>query len=212
MPLDFDYRYVALWEPGDPPPDLFAFLTQCGDLNPAQQLAVLLADQPRRWQTEQALTVEDYLARLPDLAERPRRQAATGDRGIPARQSSRHVPRASTSSPPAFADISDALRGKLSERLSSDNAKERRKFTTTQTYISDSIVGDRADWKIPTDSSVGRRSVWSCLSGIRRRTPTASRHQSPHRRAIPEARRCRSLSCRSSHRRQFGSSAHRARA
>lgn len=142
MPLDFDDQYRALWEPGNPPPDVFAFLAQCGDLNPAQQLAVLLADQPRRWQTDRALTVEEYLARLPDLAGDPdiKLQLAVGE--FQARQNSDTSP-AVDEFTARFSDISDVLRSKLSELVSGDDGEKQSKFTATETFISDSTIGDQ---------------------------------------------------------------------
>ena len=62
--IEFD----ALWESGDSPPDVFAFLDQHDPSDTAAVLSVLRLDQQRRWKTPHPLTVEEYLAHFPELA------------------------------------------------------------------------------------------------------------------------------------------------
>ncbi len=61
-----------LWESSSPPPDIFAFIERHDGHDPAALLALLQIDQQFRWKTDQPLRVEDYLARLPQLADDPR--------------------------------------------------------------------------------------------------------------------------------------------
>ena len=71
MPQDLEKLFEALWESNDSPPDLFAFLDQHNGSDATDKLDVLLEDQQHRWQTGNPLKVEDYLARLPELASVP---------------------------------------------------------------------------------------------------------------------------------------------
>src|SRR5262245_44411680 len=73
--------FASLWEAGDSPPDVFAFLGQHADATLDDRLEVLLADQAQRWRRGLELTAEEYLARIPGLAEIPeaRLQLAVGE-------------------------------------------------------------------------------------------------------------------------------------
>ena len=64
-------RFDALWESSDSPPDVFAFLDQRNASDASEMIAVLLQDQQHRWQTDQPLKVEDYLAHFPSLVDHP---------------------------------------------------------------------------------------------------------------------------------------------
>ena len=81
MPQDLAKQFGALWESSDSPPDIFAFLEQHNGSDATDKLAVLLQDQQHRWKTDQPLKVEDYLARLPELASDPdiKLQLAVGE-------------------------------------------------------------------------------------------------------------------------------------
>ena len=60
-------QFEQLWSSATVPPDVFSFLRQQNTADSDGWLAVLLADQHRRWLTARPLTVEDYLAGLPNL-------------------------------------------------------------------------------------------------------------------------------------------------
>ncbi len=62
-------QFEALWESSKTPPDVFAFVQQHNGLDASDILAILLQDQRHRWQTDQPLKVEDYLAHFADLAD-----------------------------------------------------------------------------------------------------------------------------------------------
>jgi hypothetical protein len=81
MPHNLAKLFEALWASSDSPPDLFAFLEQHNGSDAADKLAVLLQDQQHRWKTDQPLRVEEYLARLPELASDPdiKLQLAVGE-------------------------------------------------------------------------------------------------------------------------------------
>jgi len=59
-------QFEQLWDSAAVPPDVFSFLKQ-QPVDSQQWLAVLLADQQRRWATHSPWKVEDYLLGLPDL-------------------------------------------------------------------------------------------------------------------------------------------------
>ena len=114
MPQDLAEQFEALWESGNSPPDLFAFLEQHNGLDATDKLAVLLQDQQHRWKSDKPLKVEDYLARLPELTSNPdcKLQLAVGE--FQARQNGGTSPNVDGFTS-RFSDISEELRSKLSE-------------------------------------------------------------------------------------------------
>ncbi len=153
-------QYEQLWNSGEPSPDVFAFLQQHGLADAGQVLAVLVCDQQRRWRTANALLVEDYLARLPDL---PRNidwklQLAIGEFQA-RRETDRPLSQHEISS--RFADISDTLRDRLKE-LTPDAAglletviKHEDGASLTVTYISSSAIGDERKGRYRLDRVLG---------------------------------------------------------
>ncbi|MDA0285200.1 MAG: serine/threonine-protein kinase, partial [Planctomycetota bacterium] len=132
-------QFEALWESSDSPPDVFSFFQQHNGAADEDVLAVLLADQNLRWITDQPLKVEEYLARLPELADDPdiKLQLAVGE--FQARQAAETEPNIDEYTS-RFGDISDQLRSRLSELASGENGQEDR-FIPTKTDISDQTVG-----------------------------------------------------------------------
>ncbi|MDA1166238.1 MAG: SUMF1/EgtB/PvdO family nonheme iron enzyme, partial [Planctomycetota bacterium] len=132
-------QFEALWESSDSPPDVFSFFQQHNGAADEDVLAVLLADQNLRWITDQPLKVEEYLARLPELADDPdiKLQLAVGE--FQARQAAGTEPNIDGYTS-RFGDISDQLRSRLSELASGENGQEDR-FIPTKTDISDQTVG-----------------------------------------------------------------------
>jgi hypothetical protein len=61
-------EFAALLEANAAPPVVFAFLAERSGASLAEKVAVVLADQERRWTSDRPHTVEEYLDRLPDLA------------------------------------------------------------------------------------------------------------------------------------------------
>ena len=60
-------QFEQLWNSASAPPDVLSFLKQQHTADSDELLAVLRADQQRRWLTGRPLRVEDYLAGLPEL-------------------------------------------------------------------------------------------------------------------------------------------------
>ena len=118
MPQDLARQFEALWESSNSPPDLFAFLEKHNGSDATEKIDVLLRDQQHRWKTDQPLEVEDYLARLPELASDPdsKLQLAVGE--FQARQNGDTSPNIDEFIS-RFADLGDSLRSKLSELLES---------------------------------------------------------------------------------------------
>ncbi len=117
MPHELAKQFEALWESSDSPPDVFAFLEQHNGSDSTGILAILLTDQQHRWQTDSPFKVEDYLARIPNLASDPdiKLQLAVGE--FQARQNgdtSLNIDEFTS----RFSDLGDALRSKLSELVS----------------------------------------------------------------------------------------------
>ena len=144
-------QFEALWESGDSPPDVFAFLQQHHGSDASDILAVLLQDQRHRWQTDQPLKVEDYLAQFPDLADDPdcKLNLAVGE--FQARQNGESSPSVDEFAS-RFADIRDSLRIKLSALASASEVTvahaeevasptERRQADLSVTFLSDATAG-----------------------------------------------------------------------
>jgi len=110
-------QFEALWESNDSPPDLFAFLEQNNGSDATDKLAILLEDQRHRWKSDKPLKVEEYLARLPELASDQdiKLQLAVGE--FQARQNGDTSPNIDEFTS-RFSDISEELRSKLSELAS----------------------------------------------------------------------------------------------
>ena len=124
-------KLQALWDSADSLPDVFGFLEQHADSELEAKLAVLRVDQQRRWKTDEPLKVEDYLARLPDLADSACKvELAVGE--FKARQNSESSPSVEEYLS-RFSDISDTLRQKLAD---SDTIREKLHFATTETFDS----------------------------------------------------------------------------
>jgi serine/threonine protein kinase len=60
-------QFIALWEAGDSPPDVFRFLEEHSEAPHDEQVAVLLVDQTRRWRSGAARQVEEYLEKCPEI-------------------------------------------------------------------------------------------------------------------------------------------------
>jgi len=60
-------EYVKLCEESSRQPDVFEFLSKIEELAPREKLDVILVDQFNRWKHNQAIPVEHYLQRLPEL-------------------------------------------------------------------------------------------------------------------------------------------------
>ncbi len=186
MPLDFDDRYLALWQLDDTIPDVFAYLAQCGPLSPAQQLAVVLADQGQRWQIDRAVSVEAYLARLPVLASDPdiKMQLAIGE--FIARRSRGTVPdiEAFVS---RFPDICETLRSRLTELLSFGRRTKWEEETVTQTIVRDTAPGDHRIGRYRVVRVLGEGAFGRVYLGfdeelqrqVAIKVPTAGRFQKP---------------------------------
>ena len=135
-------KFEPLWDSGDGPPDVFAFLSKHADSKPSEVIAVLLHDQQHRWQTDAPLKVEDYLARLPDLASDPdcKLQLAVGEfqnrlNGDTSPSIGEFTSR--------FSDISDHLRSRLSELASGENREDKFELTNTESFISDKTIATK---------------------------------------------------------------------
>lgn len=60
-------EYVQLCGESSRQPDVFAFLSETNALQPREKLDVILVDQFYRWKNNQAIPVEHYLQRLPEI-------------------------------------------------------------------------------------------------------------------------------------------------
>ncbi len=145
-------QFAALWESSDSPPDVFTFLQQHQGSDAADILAVLLQDQRHRWQTDQPLKVEAYLAHFPDLADDPDCQLNLAVGEFQARQNGETSPDIAEFAS-RFADIRDSLRIKLSALASASDLTvagaeqvapqtEIRQSKLSVTFLSDSAVDD----------------------------------------------------------------------
>jgi len=121
---------------------VFVFLDEHAESELSQKLAVLLQDQQFRWQTGSPLMVEDYLARIPELASDPDIKLTLAVGEFQARRDVDSLPSVGEFTA-RFADISDTLRSKLSE-LSPDDINDvlQLEATITRSYDSGSTVAE----------------------------------------------------------------------
>jgi len=138
-------EFAVLWETGDTPPDVFAFLRDVADPTHQDTLAALLVDQSHRWQTEQPLSVEEYLKAFPDLAsdQDAKIKLAVGE--FKARSDSGQSPSVEAFVA-RFADLGDSLRSRLSSAPSAGHepveAGDKHPVTTTETHQSASTASE----------------------------------------------------------------------
>jgi eukaryotic-like serine/threonine-protein kinase len=194
---------AAQWELNGSPPDVFSFLEQHADSGIEQKLALLLKDQQYRWKTDQPILVEDYLARLPDLATDSNLllELAVGE--FQARLNGETKPSIDEFTS-RFSDLGDSLKSKLSELISDscDNgslaylATEAHdsssriaddRIATTQTFISEKTIGDQQVGRYRLVRLLGEGSfgrVWLGFDQELRRqvaikVPTPERFETP---------------------------------
>lgn len=132
MDVGLTQHLAALWESGDAPPDVFSLLALHGGLSAEQTLALVLTDQRYRWNSDQPLTVEDYLNRLPELATQTeaKLQLIVGE----------FASRASGGAPPRidefaerFAELGEMLQSALAQ---ASNEKGSAEFLATEAHSS----------------------------------------------------------------------------
>ena len=164
MPSPLAEQFQSLWKSNGSSPDVFAFLEQHVDSKPEAKLAVLRCDQQHRWKTDQPLKVEEYFARIPDLAEDSdcKLELAVGE--FQARQNGSTTP-SIEEFVSRFPDISDTLRKKLSESATSKDAERPQpKVTPTETFDTKEIQQRMGRYRLLRDSR--RRGLWDGLLGV----------------------------------------------
>lgn len=135
-------QFRTLWTNSDSPPDVFVFLDEHDESELSQKLAVLLQDQQFRWQTGSPLMVEDYLARIPELASDPDIKLTLAVGEFQARRDVDSSPSVGEFTA-RFADISDTLRSKLSELSPGDISDALQlEATITRSFDSGSTVAN----------------------------------------------------------------------
>jgi serine/threonine protein kinase/formylglycine-generating enzyme required for sulfatase activity len=138
-------EFEALWESGDPPPDVFAYLERHPDYDASKKLSVVLHDQQRRWRGGRPLTVEDYLARLPDLASEPDSKLLLAIGEFQARRQGGAAPPVDEFAA-RFADLRSILRERLSAQTSEDDADSSYDLAATKSYLYEpALVGRMID-------------------------------------------------------------------
>lgn len=121
-------QYAAVWETSESNPDVFKFLAAIPSNSSFDQLQILLLDQTRRWQTKDPLKVEEYLRRLPSLADDPEVKLQLAINEYQCRLSSSIKPNLDEFAA-RFEDLENPLRSRILE-LSKSNLKE----TSTQGF------------------------------------------------------------------------------
>jgi serine/threonine protein kinase/formylglycine-generating enzyme required for sulfatase activity len=136
MPLVLEFE--QLWDAATLPPDVFAFLKQQQPADSQQWLAILLADQQRRWKTDRPWMVEDYLTGLPDLPGNVdwKLQLAIGE--FEARHDTQR-PLSTDEIRSRFPDLGDTLHERL-ERLQDLTADHRSSVNQSDKDAEDSAV------------------------------------------------------------------------
>ncbi len=66
--LELAKRFEVFWNDGDSPPDVYSFLSKFPKASVDEVCEVIRCDQKHRWATSNPFTVENYLARIPQIA------------------------------------------------------------------------------------------------------------------------------------------------
>ena len=155
-------EYEALWESHGSLPDVFGFLQQHAECDWEAKLAVLCCDQQHRWKTAHPLKVEEYLARLPELAadSNSKIELAVGEFHARQNESSSLSIEEFLS---RFADISDTLRQRLSKSAKDEEENSLQAAPSTETFnfqgtIQDQRIGRYRLLRILGEGAFGR--VW----------------------------------------------------
>ena len=69
--VDLARQFDTLWDAGDQPPCVFAFLDSHPHALPRQRLDVVLVDLHRKWHLGQRPSAESYCERCPEIAADP---------------------------------------------------------------------------------------------------------------------------------------------
>ena len=225
MALNVIRQFEQLWESQSASPDVFAFVNGQGRIEADQLLALLTCDQERRWRTEHPLRVEDYLSGLTELSDGIdwKLELAIGE--FLARQKTNR-PLSDHEISSRFSDFGDTLRDRLREltagepkaagKLAKSVATATRTEThiqhgvrSTVTYISSTGIGVEQKGRYRLDRILGEGAFGRVYLGFDEELQRQVAIKGPHQRSVSKTGRRRSLSGRSSHGGQPGSSAHR---
>jgi predicted ATPase/Tfp pilus assembly protein PilF len=127
-------QLTHLWQSGESPPDVLAFLDRHAGASARDVIDVVLADQQPRWKTDRPLRVEDYLAKLSEMDfDQPARLAlAVGE--FRARLASGTAPNIDEFTL-RFADLAEPLRSELTALVAGSPANEGELIEATHSYV-----------------------------------------------------------------------------
>ncbi len=195
-------QFEQLWNSAADPPDVFSFLKQQDSAESDQWLGVLQTDQRHRWVTDKPLTVEDYLAGLPNLPGNVdwKLELAIGE--FEARRDTNR-PLSAQEISSRFPDLSDTLRERLRQLAPDDqpSAKPGRKApdvlqtvikaqtgpSSTVTYITSNAIGVQQKGRYRLDRVLGEGAFGRVYLGfdeelqrqVAIKVPTKARFQKP---------------------------------
>lgn len=150
-----------LWNSASTPPDVFDFLKRQQSPDSDQWLEVLLTDQQRRWVTDVPLTVEDYVAGVPNLPGNVdwKLQLAIGE--FEARRETKQ-PLSIDEISSRFPDLSDTLRDRL--HWSDSSAAASLRWGTDRKVVGHP-AGRKSRGESPVPCDSGTRGLHSRIRG-----------------------------------------------
>ncbi len=116
--------FAKLWSASSTPPDVAEFLQQHPHATTAERLQVLLVDQQQRWKVGTPWRVEEYLARIPELADSSLAQLELAVGECRCNPSVEETAASVGDLTGRFPELAPAIRARLAEEVAAEESPE----------------------------------------------------------------------------------------